>query len=84
MCRKLFCIIADVPHPPSKKLSIADVYDSKGKPKTDVLKQHFVLEGRLTEECALRLIAEGTAILRKEKTMLDIEAPLTGRLKRIF
>lgn len=71
-------MITDVPHPPSKKLDISDVYDSKGKPKPDVLKQHFTQEGRLTEACALRLLSDGSAILREEKTMLDIEAPLTG------
>lgn len=68
-----------MPHPPSKKLAASDIYDNKGKPKPDVLKQHFTQEGRLTEECALRLISEGSTLLREEKTMLDIEAPLTGQ-----
>lgn len=67
-----------MPLPPSKKLTTAEVYDSKGKPKIDVLKQHFVAEGRLSDECALRIIQEGTALLRAEKTMLDIDAPVTG------
>ena len=71
-------MISAVPLPPAKRLSAADVYDSKGKPKPDVLKQHFILEGRLTDECALRILNEGTALLRAEKTMLDIEAPVTG------
>lgn len=68
-----------VPLPPSKRLTVADVYDAKGKPKPDVLKQHFVLEGRLSDECALRIINDGTALLRAEKTMIDIEAPVTGK-----
>lgn len=54
------------------------MYDAKGKPRIDVLKQHFVSEGRVQEECALKIITECTALLRAEKTMLDIEAPLTG------
>ena len=76
---KLICI-SDVPHPPCKRLEVSDVYDAEGKPKADVLKQHFILEGRLTEECAQRILSDCTALLRAEGTMLDIEAPLTGRL----
>lgn len=60
-------------------MNTSEVYDSKtGKPRIDVLKQHFVLEGRLEESCALKIINEGAAVLRAEKNMIDIEAPVTG------
>ncbi|CAF4847932.1 unnamed protein product [Rotaria sp. Silwood1] len=67
--------------PPAHRLNIGDLFfdpsDSKDKPNLDVLKQHILLEGRLTEQAALRIIEAGTALLREEPTLLNIDAPLT-------
>ena len=38
---------------------MADVYTSKGKPDPDILKSHFIHEGRLEEEVAIRIIQDG-------------------------
>lgn len=52
-----------VPAPPARRLDINDLFsnpsDPNDKPNLDKLRQHLILEGRLTEEAALRIIETG-------------------------
>lgn len=74
----LFSPFSGVQFPISERLKVDDVYERRtGKPRCEVLKEHFIKEGRIDEEAALRIITECTALFRQEKTMLDIEAPVT-------
>jgi len=64
---------------------MADVYDQKtNKPRPDVLKQHFVGEGRLKPDVAVRIITDGAALFRQEKCLLEIPQPITGSVHSLF
>ncbi|VDP06122.1 unnamed protein product [Soboliphyme baturini] len=67
-----------VAFPQCHKLTMDEVYERRtSSPRPEVLREHFIKEGRVEEDVAMRIIEEGTALLRSEDTMLDINAPVT-------
>ncbi|KAK9458089.1 Metallo-dependent phosphatase-like protein [Dipodascopsis uninucleata] len=71
-------IITEVPAPRAKRPTNEEFFD-KGdptKPNIAFLREHFIHEGRLTEEQALYIIRKGTEILKEEPTLLELDAPL--------
>jgi len=71
-------VVQTVPMPVSNTLNISDVFDPKTNiPRPEILKKHFILEGRVDEVTALKIINEGAALLRSEKTMVEVSAPVT-------
>jgi serine/threonine-protein phosphatase 2B catalytic subunit len=65
-----------VPMPFRHRLTVGDIFDAQNKPRVDLLREHFVNEGRLDEAAALRILAEATAHFRLEKNLIHVEQPV--------
>jgi serine/threonine-protein phosphatase 2B catalytic subunit len=58
------------------RLTASDVYDEQGRPRVDLLREHFFNEGRLDEATALRIVHEATALFRLEKNLIEVAQPV--------
>ncbi|KAI9295230.1 calcineurin A [Neoconidiobolus thromboides FSU 785] len=71
--------VKGVPGPATKFLTDEEFFfdESHTKPHIQRLKDHLFREGRLTDSQALFIIKTTSEILRKENTLVEIEAPIT-------
>ena len=53
-------IVPQVPEPVKNRLQVADIYDSDGKPKHELLRDHMRQEGRLDPLACLSIIEKGS------------------------
>jgi len=52
--------------------------NGRQKPNPDFLRDHFLREGRLTEQQALTILRMATALLTSEPNVLMVPSPVTG------
>jgi serine/threonine-protein phosphatase 2B catalytic subunit len=48
------------------------------KPNAEFLRDHFIHEGRLTEDQALAILRQCTDVLAAEPNLLKVKSPVTG------
>lgn len=70
--------------PPIAHLPTDDqVFISDGRggriPNAAFLKEHFLREGRLTENQALLILDQATKLLASEPNLVDVESPVTSK-----
>eukprot|EP00727_Mastigamoeba_balamuthi_P002837 m51a1_g12550 putative calcineurin a (518) ;mRNA; f:503-3044 len=71
-------VVSAVPYPAVDPLPHAKLFSGPdGTIDVGVLQEHQLKEGRLMEEDAMWILRSATELLRKEATLLTVEAPLT-------
>ncbi|KAI5961244.1 CNA1 [Candida pseudojiufengensis] len=53
------------------------VFLKNGLPNCDFIKEHFIKEGRLQEDQAIKIIKQATQLLTSEPNLLSVPAPVT-------
>eukprot|EP01102_Stenamoeba_stenopodia_P013240 TRINITY_DN426_c0_g3_i1.p1 TRINITY_DN426_c0_g3~~TRINITY_DN426_c0_g3_i1.p1 ORF type:complete len:643 (-),score=185.83 TRINITY_DN426_c0_g3_i1:29-1864(-) len=69
-------VVKDLPWPERRRLTIEEVFDVHGRPRAELIREHFLKEGRLEKAAALSLITKAASLFSKEPNMLEVEAPL--------
>ena len=51
--------------------------EASGSINTEILRDHLKQEGRLSEDCALKIINDGTEILSQCQNVIAVDSPVT-------
>ena len=74
--------VKNVPHPATNKPKDDEffAYDRNGAPipNLDFIREHFLAEGRLTEQQAIYILDRATDLLSREPNLLSVPSPVTG------
>jgi len=68
--------VPSVKQAPQHRLTVDEIYKN-GVIQLEILREHLKAEGRVTDDACKRIIRDGSAILRKEETLLSVESPIT-------
>ena len=63
--------------PADYTLTINDVFNITSKPRTEVIKKHFLQNGKMSHFAATKILEDARKILRTEPTLIDIQSPVT-------
>ena len=77
-------IVKSVVHPAKNKLDCDDIFMADGKLDLVVLKEHFFKEGKLEKEAALRILSQGSNLLRQEDNVISVSSPITSNNSLLF
>jgi serine/threonine-protein phosphatase 2B catalytic subunit len=69
--------VTSVEPPATFKPTEEQLFLPNGLPNCAFLKEHFIREGRLHEEHAIRILHDATELLASEPNMLEVPAPVT-------
>lgn len=70
-------IVKDVVPPPVYPLGKKRLFMKNGLPNLPLLKEHLAKEGRLTQDAAISLVTQASALLKAEPNLLELKYPIT-------
>ena len=75
--------VKSVPHPATSKPNDEEFFaygpDGARIPNLDFIREHFLVEGKLTEQQAIYIVERVTDVLSREPNLLSVPSPVIGR-----
>lgn len=71
-------LVQTVPAPTNITLEEHFIFDSKGRPNYELMKNHFLKEGRIEHKACRRLIEGARRHFEKEPNILELQAPVVS------
>lgn len=72
----------DIPAVPHSAPKDEELFSVDGQVNLELLKSHFILEGKLKMKQIIEILDKGISLLEAEPNLLELDAPMTSKFRK--